>query len=77
MKGLILSLLIISVLVYSAPAELNSSPLPGLENLSLPVDRPVLESCKFISENRTVMQQSDNNSNTPEQGKTKAQVSKT
>nr|XP_009938126.1 PREDICTED: dystrotelin [Opisthocomus hoazin] len=57
-----------------APAELNSSPLPGLENLSLPVDRPVLESCKFISENRTVMQQSDNNSNTPEQGKTKAQV---
>ncbi|KAM6307039.1 dystrotelin [Aegotheles albertisi] len=47
-------------------AELSASPLPGPENLSFPVDRPVLESPKFISENRTVLQKR-------EQGKTKAQ----
>ncbi|XP_064309392.1 dystrotelin [Phalacrocorax carbo] len=56
------------------PAEHSASPLPGPENLSVPVDRPVLESPKFIFENRTVMQKSENNSKTPEQGKTKAQA---
>ncbi|XP_009480929.2 dystrotelin [Pelecanus crispus] len=56
------------------PAEPSASPLPGPENLSFPVDRPVLELPKFISENRTVMQKSENNSKTPEQGKTKAQA---
>ncbi|XP_009460570.1 PREDICTED: dystrotelin [Nipponia nippon] len=56
------------------PAEPSASLLPGPENLSFPVDRPVLKSLKFISENRTVMQKSDNNSKTPEQGKTKAQA---
>ncbi|CAN0135320.1 unnamed protein product [Bubo scandiacus] len=56
------------------PAELNASPLPGPENLSFPVDRLVLESPRFISKNRTVMQKSENNSKTPEQGKTKAQA---
>ncbi|KAM9235569.1 dystrotelin [Leptosomus discolor] len=56
------------------PAKLCSSPLPGPENLTFPVDRPVLESPKFISEKRTVMQKSENNSKTPEQGKTKAQA---
>uniref|UniRef100_A0A8C3J7M9 Dystrotelin n=1 Tax=Calidris pygmaea TaxID=425635 RepID=A0A8C3J7M9_9CHAR len=56
------------------PAELSASPLPGPENLSFPVDRPVLDSSKFISENRAVMQKSENNSKTPEQGKTKAQA---
>ncbi|XP_010076696.1 PREDICTED: dystrotelin-like, partial [Pterocles gutturalis] len=55
-------------------AELIASPLPGPENLSFPVDRPVLESHKFISENRTVMQKNENNSKTSEQGKTKAQA---
>ncbi|XP_068264325.1 dystrotelin [Nyctibius grandis] len=55
------------------PAELSASPLPGPENLCFPVDRPVLESPKFISENRTVMQKSENNSKTPEQSKTKPQ----
>ncbi|KAM6332367.1 dystrotelin [Podargus strigoides] len=54
--------------------ELSASPLPRPENLSFPVDRPVLESPKFISENKTVMQKSENNSKTPEQGKTKAQA---
>ncbi|KAM6398016.1 dystrotelin [Pluvialis apricaria] len=58
----------------SPPAELSASPLPGPENLSFPVDRPVLESPKFISENRTVIQKSENNSKTLEQGKTKAQA---
>ncbi|XP_040459670.1 dystrotelin isoform X1 [Falco naumanni] len=56
------------------PAELSASPLPGPENLSFPVDRPVLESPKFISENRIVMQRGENNSKTPEQSKTKAQA---
>ncbi|XP_053925362.1 dystrotelin isoform X1 [Cuculus canorus] len=56
------------------PVEVSASPLPGPENLSFPVDRPVLESSKFISENRTVMQKRENNSETPEQGKTKAQA---
>ncbi|KAM6421332.1 dystrotelin [Rhynochetos jubatus] len=56
------------------PAELSASPLPGPENLSFPVDRPVLESPKFVSENRTVMQKSGDNSKTREQGKTKAQA---
>ncbi|KAM7096782.1 dystrotelin [Ciconia maguari] len=56
------------------PAELSASPLPGPENLSFPVNRPVLESPKFVSENRTVMQKNENNSKTPEQGKTKAQA---
>ncbi|XP_064925503.1 dystrotelin [Columba livia] len=56
------------------PAELSASPTPGPENLSFPVDRPVLESPKFISENRSVMQQDEKNSKIPEQGKTKAQV---
>ncbi|XP_050755867.1 dystrotelin [Gymnogyps californianus] len=56
------------------PAELSASPLPGPENLSFPVDRPVLASPKFISENRTVTQKSENKIKTPEQGKTKAQA---
>ncbi|XP_054685364.1 dystrotelin isoform X2 [Grus americana] len=58
----------------SPPAELSASPLPGPENLSFPVDRPVLDSPKLVSENRTVMQKSENISKTPEQGKTKAQA---
>lgn len=62
---------------HRLPAELSASPTPGPENLSFPVDRPVLESPKFISENRSVMQQDEKNSKIPEQGKTKAQVSKT
>ncbi|XP_054065341.1 dystrotelin [Rissa tridactyla] len=56
------------------PAELSASPLHGPENLSFPVDRPVLESPKFVSENRTAIQKSENNSKTLEQGKTKAQA---
>ncbi|XP_010563406.1 PREDICTED: dystrotelin [Haliaeetus leucocephalus] len=57
------------------PAELSASPLPGPENLSFSVDRPVLKSPKFISENRTVMQKSESSSSkTPDQGKTKAQA---
>ncbi|XP_074001836.1 dystrotelin [Numenius arquata] len=56
------------------PAELSASPLPGPENLSFPVDRPVLDLPQFISENRAVMQKSENNSKTLEQGKTKAQA---
>ncbi|XP_005144711.2 dystrotelin [Melopsittacus undulatus] len=56
------------------PEELGASPLPGPENLSFPVDRPVLESHKFISENRTVVQKSENNIKTPERGKTETQA---
>ncbi|XP_021256426.1 dystrotelin isoform X2 [Numida meleagris] len=56
------------------PAELSASPFPRCENLPLPVNKPVLESPKFISENRTVMHKSENNSKKPEQGKTKIQV---
>ncbi|XP_069717875.1 dystrotelin [Phaenicophaeus curvirostris] len=56
------------------PVELSASPLPGPENLSFPVDRPVLESSLFIPENRAVMQKRENNSKSPEQGKTKAQA---
>ncbi|XP_061234396.1 dystrotelin isoform X1 [Neopsephotus bourkii] len=54
--------------------ELDASPLPGPENLSFLVDRPVLESPKFISENRTVVQKSENNIKTPERGKTETQA---
>ncbi|XP_009570706.1 PREDICTED: dystrotelin [Fulmarus glacialis] len=55
-------------------AELRASPLLGPENLSFPADRRVLESPKLISENRAVVQKSENKSKTPEQGKTKAQA---
>ncbi|XP_071602348.1 dystrotelin [Heliangelus exortis] len=55
------------------PAEPSVSPLPVPENLSFPVDRPVLESPKFLPENTTGMQKSGNSSKAPEQG-TKAQA---
>ncbi|XP_065526184.1 dystrotelin [Lathamus discolor] len=56
------------------PEELGASLLPGPENPSFLMDRPVLESHKFISENRTVVQKSENNIKTPERGKTEAQA---
>lgn len=57
--------------------EFSASSLPGPENVSFPMDGSVPESPRFTPENRTVMQRSDNNNKTPEQGKTIAQVSKT
>ncbi|XP_025944912.1 dystrotelin [Apteryx rowi] len=57
-----------------APAELSALPQSGPENLPFPVDRPVLESLRVISENRTVTQQNENNGKTPEQGKTAVQT---
>lgn len=57
--------------------EFSASSLPGPENVSFPMDSSVPESPRFTPENRTVMQRSDNNNKTPEQGKTIAQVSKT
>ncbi|XP_062354582.1 dystrotelin [Cinclus cinclus] len=56
------------------PVELSASSLPGPENVPFPVDNCVLESPRFIPENRTVMQKSENNKKTPEQGKTIAQA---
>ncbi|XP_009673068.1 dystrotelin isoform X2 [Struthio camelus] len=55
-------------------AKLSALPLSGSENLPFPVDRPVLESPRIISENKTVMQQNENNTKTPEQGKTAVQA---
>lgn len=57
--------------------EFSASSLPGPENSSFPVDSCVPESPRFILENRTVMQKSENSKKTPEQDKTIAQVSKT
>lgn len=56
------------------PAELSASPFLRRENLSLPVNNPILESPKFISKNRTVLHKNDNNSKILEQGKTKIQA---
>ncbi|XP_048809774.1 dystrotelin [Lagopus muta] len=56
------------------PAELSASPFPTHENLSLPVNNPILESPKFISKNRTVLHKNDNNSKILKQGKTKIQA---
>ncbi|XP_054134482.1 dystrotelin [Melozone crissalis] len=58
----------------SPPVEFSASPLLGPENVSFPVDNCVPESPRFIPENRTVMQKSENNKMTPEQGKTIAQA---
>ncbi|KAM9284089.1 LOW QUALITY PROTEIN: dystrotelin [Cariama cristata] len=55
------------------PAELSASPLPDPENPYFPVNRPLLESPEFISENTTVMQKHENTAS-PKQGKTKAQA---
>ncbi|KAM6268885.1 dystrotelin [Porphyrio hochstetteri] len=55
-------------------AELSASSPPGPENLSFPVNRPVLDSPKFVSENRTVMQRSENMSKTPEEGNKNTQA---
>ncbi|XP_064290200.1 putative malate dehydrogenase 1B isoform X2 [Passer domesticus] len=55
------------------PVEFSGSSLPGPENVSFPVDSCVPESPRFVPENRTVMQKSENNK-TPEQGKTIAQA---
>uniref|UniRef100_A0A8C2TEV8 Dystrotelin n=2 Tax=Coturnix japonica TaxID=93934 RepID=A0A8C2TEV8_COTJA len=56
------------------PAELSASPFSRCENLSLPVNNPILESPKFISKNRTVLHKNDNNSKILEQGKTKIEA---
>ncbi|XP_048165056.1 dystrotelin [Corvus hawaiiensis] len=56
------------------PVEFSASSLPGPENVSFPMDSSVPESPRFTPENRTVMQRSDNNNKTPEQGKTIAQA---
>ncbi|XP_005520075.2 PREDICTED: dystrotelin [Pseudopodoces humilis] len=56
------------------PVEFSASSLPGPENVSFPVNNCVPESAGFIPENRTVMQKSENNKKTPEQGKTIAQA---
>ncbi|XP_059708324.1 dystrotelin [Haemorhous mexicanus] len=52
------------------PVEFSASSLPDPENVSFPVDNCVPESPRFIPENGTVMQKSENNKTTPEQGKT-------
>ncbi|XP_009867550.1 PREDICTED: dystrotelin [Apaloderma vittatum] len=54
--------------------EILTSPLPGHGNQFFPVDRPVLESPKFLPENRTIVQKSENNSKTAEQSQIKAQA---
>ncbi|CAN8219012.1 unnamed protein product [Coccothraustes coccothraustes] len=56
------------------PVEFSASSLPGPENVSFPVDNCIPESPRFIPENRTVMQKSENNKMMPEQGKTIAQA---
>nr|XP_025968200.1 dystrotelin [Dromaius novaehollandiae] len=56
------------------PAEPSALPLSGPENLPFPMSRPVLESPRVISENRSVTQQNENNSKTPEQDKTTVQA---
>uniref|UniRef100_A0A8C9EPK5 ZZ-type domain-containing protein n=1 Tax=Pavo cristatus TaxID=9049 RepID=A0A8C9EPK5_PAVCR len=55
-------------------AELSASPFSRCDNLSLPVNNPILESPKFISKNRTGLHKNDNNSKILEQGKTKIQA---
>ncbi|XP_016155482.1 PREDICTED: dystrotelin [Ficedula albicollis] len=57
------------------PVELSASSLPGPENMSFPEDNCVPESPRFIPENRTVMEKTENDKKTPEQGKTIAQAS--
>ncbi|XP_039926016.1 dystrotelin isoform X1 [Hirundo rustica] len=56
------------------PVELSASSPPGPETMPFPVDSCVPESPRFIAENRTGMQESENDEKTPEQDKTIAQA---